>query len=154
MRSPLSCSGSRTYNLGLSLGSKHRPIQQLLSNSLHHSSSVKIQFQSPLMACMAHSFKSKGLHRETHLKVHIKNQLEEFRSSKIAEYIPPSPSSVTPSTSLSRHCAFFLSFSSTSAYPGNRRNSPKATREWGGMVGIDMPELPALDTCGAGDISS
>lgn len=45
----------------------------------------------------------------------------------------PSPSSVTPNTRRSRHWACFLSFSSTSAYPGRRRKSPKAASEWAGM---------------------
>lgn len=45
----------------------------------------------------------------------------------------PSPSSVTPSTRRSRHWACFLSLSSTSAYPGRRRNRPKAASEWAGM---------------------
>lgn len=69
-------------------------------------------------------------------------------------YLPPSPSSVTPRTRRSKHWAFFLSFSSTSAYPGNRRNKPKAIRECGGIVGKAKEELAALCTVGAGDIGS
>lgn len=48
-------------------------------------------------------------------------------------HLLPSPSSVTPSTRRSRHWACFLSFSRTSAYPGRRRNRPKAASEWAGM---------------------
>lgn len=52
----------------------------------------------------------------------------------------PSPSSVTPSTRRSRHCACFLSFSNTSAYPGRRRNRPNAASEWAGMGDMDCTE--------------
>lgn len=53
----------------------------------------------------------------------------------------PSPSSVTPSTRRSRHWACFLSFSSTSAYPGRRRNRPKAASEWAGMGDMVCTEV-------------
>jgi hypothetical protein len=52
--------------------------------------------------------------------------------------LPPPPSSVTPSISRSKHWAFFLSFSNTSAYPGNLKNRPNATRECGGIVGFPI----------------